>query len=278
MLMDVSTLTLGPRPEVGRVEELVIPRPGGDLRARLTAPAGPGLFAGLVFLHGGGWVTGSIHTHDHLCRSITRDAGAVVVSIDYRLAPEHPFPSAVDDAEAAVIWVAEHAERLGIDPARLGVGGDSAGGNLATAAARRCRDRQAPRLAFQVLLYPVTDAGLDSPSYLENAEGYLLTRSAMAWYWNQYAPGSADRFHPDASPLRAPDLAGLPRALVISAEYDPLRDEAEAYAERLESSGVSVRMTRYPGMIHGFIRRDAILDQGKVALREIAAFVRERTS
>jgi acetyl esterase len=215
-----------------------------------------------------------LHTHDHLCRAITRDASAVVVSVDYRLAPEHPFPAAIDDADAATRWVAENVDRLGIDGTKLGVCGDSAGGNLAAVVALRSRDRAAPGLAFQVLLYPVTDARLDTPSYLENADGYFLTRSSMAWYWEQYVPSEADRAHPDASPLRAPELGGLPPALVISAEYDPLRDEAEAYAKRLSEAGVPVRLTRYHGMIHGFIRREAVLDQGKTALREVSEFIR----
>jgi acetyl esterase len=253
---------------------VAIAGPAGDLRVRITSPSGTGPFAGLVFFHGGGWVTGGIHTHDHLCRTITRDADVVVVSVDYRLAPEHPFPAGVDDADAATIWVSEAADRLGIDRMRLGVGGDSSGGNLAAVIARRPRDRGQPGLAFQVLLYPVTDAGLDTPSYLENAEGYLLTKDSMAWYWNLYSPGPNDRFDPDASPLRALDLSGLPRALVISAEYDPLRDEAEQYARRLEEAGVPVRHTRYAGMIHGFIRREAIFDQGKTAIAEIVEFIK----
>lgn len=272
--MELGAALLGRPKPVGRVEDRMIPGPAGPIRVRVTAPAGVGPFPGLVFFHGGGWVVGSIASHDHLCRAVTDAAGLAVVSVDYRLAPEHPFPAAVDDAEAATAWVAANADALGIDPARLAVGGDSAGGNLAAVVARRARDRGGPRLAFQLLIYPITDADLDTPSYLENADGYLLTREAMAWYWDRYAPDPAARADPDASPLRAPSLAGLPPALVITAGFDPLRDEAEAYARRLRDAGVAVRLTRYPGMIHGFLRRHAFFDQGRAALSEVADALR----
>ncbi len=272
--MEVGSLMLGRPPKVGRLDDLTIPGPAGPLRARLTAPESASASAepvpGLVYFHGGGWVAGSIATHDHLCRAITNASGLAVVSVDYRLAPEHPFPAAVDDAEAATAWVAANATSLGIDPARLAVGGDSAGGNLAAVVARRARDRGGPPLAFQLLLYPATDADLNSSSYLENAEGYFLTRAAMAWYWDHYIPDPARRLEPDASPLRADDLSGLPPALVITAGYDPLRDEAESYARRLAQAGVAVRHSPYPGMIHGFLRRHSAMDQGKAALAEIA--------
>ena len=274
MLMEASAMTFGPKPEVGRVSEVAIPGPAGPLRARVTAPAGAGPFPGLVFFFGGGWVTGSLNSHDHLCRTITNAANAVVVAVDYRLAPEHPFPAAVDDATAGTFWVSDHAEELGIDPSRLAVGGVSAGGNLAAVAALRARGRINPPLALQLLIYPIIDASLDTPSYLENAEGYILTREAMRWYWSQYVPNPSDRSSPDASPLRAPDHSGLPPALVVSVEYDPLRDEAEAYARRLAEAGVPVRLTRYDGMVHGFLRRYGTLDQGKAAIDEIAAVLR----
>jgi acetyl esterase len=277
--MEAATIMLGRLPEVGRVEDHVLPGPESPLRVRLTAPEaagdGDGPLPGLVYFHGGGWVTGSLYSHDHLCRALTRAAGVAVVSVEYRLAPEHPFPAAVDDAEAAVRWVAANAAGLGLDPARLAVGGDSAGGTLAAAVARRARDTGGPSLTFQLLLYPATDADLDTPSYLENADGYMLTRAAMAWYWDQYAPDPADRSHPDASPLRAGSLAGLPPALVVTAEFDVLRDEGEAYARRLSESGVDARLIRYDGMIHGFLRRHHLLDRGKTALAEVAQALRE---
>jgi acetyl esterase len=273
--MEAGTVMLGRLPEVGRVEDHVLPGPETPLRVRLTAPAAGGPFPGLIYFHGGGWVTGSLFSHDHLCRALTRAAGVAVISTEYRLAPEHPFPAAVDDAEAAARWVAGHAAGLGLDPARLAVGGDSAGGTLAAAVARRARDQGGPDLAFQLLLYPATDADLDTSSYRENADGYMLTRAAMAWYWDLYVPDLSLRSHPDAAPLRAGDLTGLPPALVVTAEYDVLRDEGEAYARRLAEAGVAARLVRYDGMIHGFLRRHHLLDRGKAALDEVAGALRD---
>jgi len=274
--MELGAMMLGPKPAVGRAETFTIDGPDdAPLRLRLTAPAGPGPSAGLVFLHGGGWVAGSLASHDHLCRAITLGADAAVVAVDYRLAPEHPYPAALRDAEAATAWVAAHARELGIDPDRRAVGGDSAGGALAAAVARRARDRGGPRLAFQVLIYPALDADFDTPSYLEYAEGYLLTRAAMVWYWGHYLPDpSSLRGDPDACPMAADGLAGLPPALVITAGYDPLRDEGEAYARRLRADGVETGLTRYPGMVHGFLRRHATFDAAEAALAEVAAAVR----
>ena len=269
---ELGAMMLGRPPTVGRVTDTTCPGPAGAIRLRVTSPRGQGPFAGLIYFHGGGFVVGSLTSHDHLCRALTNAADVAVVSVDYRLAPEHPFPAAVDDAVAAVSWLAEpsNAEALGIDPERLAVGGDSAGGNLAAVVALRARDRGGPALAFQLLLYPVVDYDLDTPSYREHADGYLLTRAAMAWYWDQYVPDPARRADPDASPLRGPDLSGLPPALVVTAGFDVLRDEGEAYARRLEEAGVPIRVAHYPGMIHGFLRRHALFDQGKVALGEIA--------
>lgn len=275
--MEVGALMLGKPPKVGRLVDTTFPGPAGPVRLRLTAPADPGPLPALVYFHGGGFVVGSLNSHDNLCRTLTNAAGVAVVSVDYRLAPEHPFPAAVEDATAAVAWLADpaNAAALGLDPARLAVGGDSAGGNLAAVVARRARDRGGPRLALQVLLYPVVDCDLDTPSYRENAAGYMLTRDAMAWYWSQYVPDPARRSDPDAAPLRADDLAGLPPALVVTAGYDVLRDEAEAYARRLAAAGVPVRLARHPGMIHGFLRRHALFDAGRAALAEVAAALRD---
>lgn len=273
--MDAAALFFGAKPAVGRVDDRTIPGPGGPIRIRLTAPEGPGPFPALVFFHGGGWVVGSLHSHDQLCRAITRASGVAVVSVDYRLAPEDPFPAAVDDAEAATSWVAKHGQELGVDTRRLAVGGDSAGGNLAAVVARRRRDRGELGLALQVLIYPVTDFDRNTASYLENADGYMLTRDLMAWYWDKYVPDPARRLDPDAAPLRAEDLSGLPPALVVTAEYDPLRDEAEHYARRLTEAGVAVQLSRYPGMIHGFLRRYTQLDQGKAALDELSGALRK---
>jgi acetyl esterase len=205
--------------------------------------------AALVYFHGGGWVLGSVITAHGVCAALAHESRYTVVSVDYRLAPEHPFPAAVEDAWAATTWVHKHGAELGA-PGPLAVGGDSAGGNLAAVMALRARDRGLP-LAFQLLVYPVMDADLDTTSYPENAQGYWLTRAGMAWFWDQYLP-DGDRFHPDASPLRAEDVSGTPPALVITAEYDPLRDEGEAYARRLEEAGVPVTLSRYDGLIHAF--------------------------
>jgi acetyl esterase len=276
--MEAGTVMLGRLPEVGRVEDLTLTGPAGPVRARLTAPPpSPGRngpMPGLVYFHGGGFVCGSLYSHDHLCRALTRASGLAVISVDYRLAPEHPFPAALEDAEAATSWVAGNARELGLDPERIAVGGDSAGGNLAAVVARRFRDKGGPALAAQLLIYPATDADFDTPSYLENADGYFLTRSAMIWYWDQYVPDPSRRADPDAAPLRAPSLAGLPPAVVMTAEYDPLRDEGEAYARRLADAGVPVRRLHYDGMIHGFLRRHHLLSRGKTALAEVGQALR----
>jgi acetyl esterase len=273
--MEEATLLLGPPPPVARVEDRTIPGPAGPIPIRITAPSGPGPFPALVYFHGGGWVLGSLATHDGLCRSLTNTAGIAVVSVEYRLAPEHPFPAAVDDAFAATAWVAAYGSEIGIDSTRLAVGGDSAGGNLSAVVALMARDRRGPGLSFQLLVYPITSDDFETPSYREHADGYFLTREAMLWYWNQYAPNPRDRRNPYASPLHASDLSALPPALVITAGYDPLRDEAEAYAARLAAAGVAVRLSRYDGMIHGFLRRAAVFDQGKAALNECAEALRE---
>lgn len=275
--MELGAVMLGRPPAVGRIEDRTIPGPAGPIRVRLTVPegAGEGPRPALVYFHGGGWVVGSIGSHDHLCRSITALSGVSVISVDYRLAPEHPFPAAVDDAQAATEYIAEHPDEFGVDPARLAVGGDSAGGNLAAVVALRLRDKGGPTPAFQLLLYPATDADINTASYLENAEGYMLTRAAMAWYWRHYVPDEAQRLHPDAAPLRAADLSNLPPAWILTAEYDPLRDEAEAYARRLADAGVPVALRRRDGMFHGFLRRHNQLIQGKAALEEVADALRQ---
>jgi acetyl esterase len=279
-LMQAETLTLGPPPAVGAILERVIPGPGGDLLIRVTTPAATGtpshggLLPALVFFHGGGWVVGNTLTHDALCRALTSEAGIVVASADYRLAPEHAFPAAVDDAYAVTLWVSENAVSIGVDPTRIAVGGDSAGGNLAAVVALMSRDRGGPQIALQLLIYPITGDDLETPSYHEFANGYMLTREAMAWYWNQYVPDRKERSNPYVSPLRANDLSGLPPALVVTAEYDVLRDEAEAYARRLAESGVAARLLRYDGLIHGFLRRVNMFDRARSALTEIAGMVR----
>ncbi len=277
-VMELRTaMTTGDPPPVARVEDRRMPGPGG-LLLRLYTPDGPGPLPVLVYFHGGGFVLGSVDTHDHLCRALANAAGCLVASVDYRLAPEHRFPAAVEDSYAATCWVAANAASLGADPTRVAVGGDSAGGNLAAVVALLARDQGSPTLCHQLLLYPVTDYSFDTPSYRENASGFMLGRADMEWYWSHYLATEVDGLHPHASPLRAEDLRGLPPALVITAEFDPLRDEGEAYAERLREAGVRTTLTRYEGMIHGFVRMAPALDQGKRALAQIGGALREAFS
>ena len=261
--------------EVGSVENLAIPHPERAIPVRVYTPAAQGPFPCLVYFHGGGWVVCDLDTHDVVCRAIARQAEAVVVAVDYRLAPENKFPSAVDDAYAAVVWVANNTVRLGVDPHRIAVGGDSAGGNLSAVMSLKCRDQGGPPLALQVLVYPVTDlSSFDTPSYREFAEGYYLSRAEMEWFRGHYLARAEDAQSPDASPLLAGDLRGLPPALVITAECDPLRDEGEAYARRLTEAGVEVASTRYNGMIHPFFSLFGVLSAGRFAIQQVAAAVR----
>ena len=255
---------------IASMADFKVPGVDGEVPIRTYAPRNGAPLPALVYYHGGGWVLGDVETHDGICCELANRAECMVVSVDYRLAPEHKYPAAVDDAYAATAWVFEQAAQLGIDPRRIAVGGDSAGGNLATAVALMARDRAAFRPAYQVLVYPVTDCNFDTPSYYENAEGYQLTREAMRWFWAQYLTQPSDGRQPYASPLRAESLGNLPPALVLTAEYDPLRDEGEAYARRLEEAGVPVTLTRYPGMIHGFFRRTHQFDQARAAVTEVA--------
>jgi acetyl esterase len=274
LAIDALFASQGEAESIARVENRRIPGPAGEIPIRVYTPEGEAPFPVLVFIHGGGWVLCGLDSHDPPCRALANAVPCVVVSIDYRLAPEHKFPAAAEDAYAATRWVAEHAAELGGDASRVAVGGDSAGGNLAAVVALMARERGGPRLVHQLLVYPATDAGLDSPSYHENADGYFLTRDMMVWFWNHYLRSSADVEDPHASPLRAPDLRGLPPALVITAEYDPLRDEGEAYAARLSAAGVPVRTTRYPGMIHGFFGLLAMFEQARTAIGEAATALR----
>jgi acetyl esterase len=260
-----------PREDVASVRDHRVPVADGEITVRVFTPAATSPRPALVYLHGGGWVTGDVESHEGICRTLANGARCVVASVDYRCAPEFAYPTAAEDAYAATRWLVEHASALGVDPRRIATCGDSAGGNLAAAVPLMARDRGGPALALQVLVYPVTDAAFDTASYLENAEGYLLTRRAMRWYWDQYVPDPADRAQPYAAPLRARDLAGLPPALVITAEYDPLRDEGEAYARRLGAAGVPVTLTRYPGMVHAFFRYTNLLDSARAAVAEVVS-------
>ncbi|HYE90279.1 MAG TPA: alpha/beta hydrolase [Terriglobales bacterium] len=264
-----------PREDVASVRDHRVAVAGGELLVRVFTPHAVAPRPALVYFHGGGWVTGDVDTHEGICRTLANAAGCVVASVDYRCAPEHTFPTAAEDAYAATRWVAAQASELGVDAGRIAVCGDSAGGNLAAAVALMARDRGGPRLSFQVLVYPITDCDFETPSYRDNAEGYLLTREGMRWYWDQYVPNPADRANPYVSPMRATSLAGLPPALVITAEYDPLRDEGEAYARKLGAAGVPVAHTRYPGMIHAFYRFTSSVDAARAAVAETVAALKK---
>lgn len=258
--------------EVASVDDGTIPGLAGPVPVRTYRPESAAAEGapGVVYFHGGGWVICDLDTHDGACRRLANELGAVVMSVDYRLAPEHKYPAAIDDAYAATAWMADHAEGLGVDPARLAVAGDSAGGNLAAAVALKARDRSDPRLTFQLLIYPVIDSSAtrdDWPSKTDNATGYFLTTLQMEWYRKQYVRTDADGDDPYCSPNLAPSLAGLPPACIVTAEMDPLRDEGEQYAQLLEAAGVPVTLHRADGMFHGFFNMDLVLEGAKCAQR-----------
>lgn len=271
--MQREMIPIEPEP-VAQVVNGAIPGPAGQIPVRIYTPAGSGPFPALVFFHGGGWVICDLDTHDGLCRSLCNGAGCAVVSVDYRLAPEHKFPAAPEDCYAATRWVAEHAPEINADPDSIAIGGDSAGGNLTAVVAQMARDRDGPPLVFQLLIYPATDFTFDGPSLHENADGYFLTTDDMDWFTNHYLNSNADRTNPLASPMQADDLSDLPPALVITAEFDPLRDEGEAYGQQLQEAGVDVTISRYSGMIHGFVSRDPVMDKGRQARAECAMALR----
>ena len=263
-----------PTVQVAQVDDRVVPGPdGGETPVRIYHPAPGTPLPTLVWLHGGGWVIGDLELSDEICRVLASRAGWAVVSVAYRLAPEHPFPAAVEDAHAVLAWVVGEGAVHGLDPARLAVGGSSAGGNLAAAAALVARDRRLPSLALQVLVYPATDFA-DTPSRRAFADGYLLTSDEMDWYARQYLARPEDAAHPYAAPLRCPDLSGLAPAFVVTAELDPLRDEGEAYAERLRAAGVPVTLRRFEGTVHGFVTFADRLAVGREATAEIVAALR----
>jgi acetyl esterase len=265
---------IGPAAAMASVAGRVVPGPAGDLPVRVYTPEGEPPFPIVVWFHGGGWVVGTLDTYDPLCRALAAAVPAVVVSVDYRLAPEHPYPAAVEDAYAATAWASRNAAALGGAQHRLAVAGDSAGGNLAAVVALGARDRGGPAIAFQLLVYPVLDAAGDTGSWAEFAEGHYLTAAGMRWYWDHYLAG-ADGRAPDASPLRAAFVGGLPPALVIGADHDILRDEGEAYAARLRDAGVDATATRYPGVVHGFLRWRAVTAAADTALQEAATALRK---
>ena len=261
---------LGAGPDVHKVENRKIPGPAGEIPIRIYTPASKpnGI---LVYFHGGGWVVGDLASHDYVCRVFTNETGCTVVAVDYRLAPEHKFPAGPDDCYAATQWVSKNAPSLGSDADHIAVGGDSAGGNLAAVISLMARDRSGPRIRHQMLIYPVTDCSMDTPSYQEfTADGFVLSKLDMEWFWNYYIPNAKDRENPYASPARARDLKTLPPAHIITASHDPLRDEGEAFAELLKKAGNKVKVKRYEGVVHGFVSLQVVIDQGKTATRELA--------
>ena len=262
-------------PEVANVEDRNIPGPDGDIPVRIYTPEGAGPFPGLAWYHGGGWVVGDLDTADPTARHLCVESGCVVVSVDYRLAPETKFPGAAEDCYAATQWLAANAAALNVDANLIAVGGDSAGGNLAAVVSLMSRDRGGCDIAFQLLVYPVTERNFDTGSYIENADGYQLSRDGMIWYWDHYMASDADALNPYAAPMHAADLSGLPAALVITAEFDPLRDEGEAYGRKLAEAGIPTTITRYDGMIHGFYGMSAAVDKAREAVQQSAACLKE---
>ncbi len=250
--------------EVSAIRDIWIAGPESELAALVYSPLSAedreDLLPVIVFFHGGGWVVGSLKSHDAMCRRLANAADAIVLSVDYRLAPEAKYPAAAEDCYAATVWASKFIENFGGDPSRLVVCGDSAGGNLAAVVALMARDRGGPAIAGQVLLYPITDHRFDTPSYIKNGSGYFLTTETMKWFWRHYLATPEQGAEPYASPLRA-DLKGLPPAIVLTAEYDPLRDEANAYASKLQEAGVTVRRIACMGHVHGFLRRLDVFPQ-----------------
>jgi acetyl esterase/lipase len=264
----------GPEEVVARVENREIPGPAQPIPIRIYRPVATDTLPVLMYFHGGGFVICDLDSHDRQCRSLANQSGCAVVAVDYRLAPEHKFPAAPDDAYAATQYVAEHADEFGIDPKRIAVGGDSAGANLATVVALMAKDKGGPALRFQMLIYPLTDFADESSSMREYAKDHFLTREQMDWFASQYFATDADRYAPYASPLYARDVRGLPPAIMITAECDPLRDQGEAYARKLQMAGVPVELKRYEGMIHPFFSLGGVIDGGRDAIAESAAAVR----
>jgi acetyl esterase len=262
--------------DTARIEDITIPGPDGiRMPARIYRPPGSGPFPVLLHFHGGGWVGGSISNDDLRCHVTARRAGIIIVSLDYRLAPEHPFPAGLEDAYAALLWLHSNAPEIGVDPHRIGLSGSSAGANLAIGATFLTRDRAGPRVKFQLLAYPVCDTSRSQPSHQENATSPLLTSDMMAWFIGQYLPPGIPAEHPLVAPLRATNFHNLPPALIITAECDPLRDEAATFACRLRDAGIQVTCTCYDGMVHGFITRAPSHPQSQAAIAQIIGAITE---
>jgi len=261
---------------VARTVDRTIPGYGGALPVRIHWPAGTGPFPALVFFHGGGWVLGDLDSHDVTCRSLTNQAACVTVSVDYRLAPEHKFPAAVEDCQAAYQWVRAKGRDVGADTARVGVAGDSAGGNLSAVVSQLAASSGAPVPTCQVLIYPAVDASLETESHRELVDGHVIPRERLLWYMTQYLSRDSDRTDLRFSPLRAPSLEGQPPAMIVTAGFDPLRDEGRAYADRLREAGVDVVYREYPGQIHAFVSLTKAIPQGMACTLEVADYLRRR--
>jgi acetyl esterase len=264
----------GDLPELASKVDSSLPGPAGDVPIRIYTPTGDGPLPVVVFFHGGGFTIGSLTSHDPVAHKLAAESGAIVVAVDYRLAPEHKFPAAVEDCFAALQWVGANASSFGGDSSRLAVCGDSAGGNLSAVSCLLARDAGGPDVAFQALIYPTTDARGGYPSIVENGEGLFLSADTMLWFYEQYGRSDEDKSDWRASPILAEDLSNLPPALIITAEYDPLRDEGEAYGEALRAAGNTVTVKRYDGMTHVFVQLAAMLEEGRQAIAESAAAMR----
>lgn len=248
----------------------------GNIPVRIYRPSTTSPLPAVMYFHGGGWVLGNIETHDALCRQLAVASNSVVFNVDYRLAPEHPFPTAFDDCFEATRFVSNHAEDLGVDPGKIAVAGDSAGGNLAAVVALKARDFGSPNIHSQWLIYPVIEPNFNSDTYRQFASNYGLTLETMKYFWDQYVPNEKDRMHPYAAPVRAENLKGLPFTQIITAEYDVLREEGEIYGAKLKEAGVNIELIQYDGMLHGFMHFSAAFDDGKQAVLDLGNAMKSR--
>ena len=276
-LRTMVTLMDEPAPALARIEDIQIPGPAGEIGARVYAPrAGGAPSPAVAYFHGGGWVQGDLETHHGLCARLALHADVLVVAVDYRLAPEHKFPAAVEDCLAVYRWLRAHGGDVGADPARMAVAGDSAGGNLSAVVSQLTASGATPRPTCQALIYPAVDFSLDTDSHRDLADGHVIPRDRILWYTEQYLRSEADKADLRASPLRAPSLAGQPPTLIVTAGFDPLRDEGRAYADRLRAAGVEVVHREYPGQIHAFVSLTRAIPQGLACTLEIAEYLRQR--
>jgi acetyl esterase len=271
---DWSKDFIGALEDVAEVIHEFIPGPTADLPIRIYRPKGAGPLPAIVFFHGSAFTVSNISLSESAHRALSNSTGCIIVAVNYQKAPEHKFPTPFNDAYFSTQWVFENAERLGIDSRKIGVGGDSAGGNLAAAVALRSRDEQGPPLAFQLLIYPTVDSDSTRPSMQENATGYMLSAAACAWAWNQYIENPEDRKNPYAAPINSTNFSNLPPAIVLTAEYDPLRDEAEEYAQLLSDAGIQVIARRYEGMIHGFFWTAGVIAGSRKLIKDIGDDIR----